>query len=147
MSLRLANVTVDMLVTEPDESALLVVETKRRRIDAAILSQIGETAAALRPAFVMAVDPHQIVVAPAPNGTVDWDHSTKLSTPAILGHYDATANFDRMEDFYFRTLVEAWLRDFTQGWKSARPPGYEELDKMGLAARLRGGEVHAEGHL
>jgi len=135
-----------MLVTESDESALLVVETKRRRIDLSTLRQIGESAAAVRAAFVMAVDPHQIVVAPAPNGTADWDHATRLSTPAILGHYDETANFERMEDFYFHTLVEAWLRDFTQGWKSARPPGYEELDKMGLAARLRGGEVHAEGH-
>jgi len=147
MSLKLANVRVDMLVTGPDESALLVVETKRRRIDPAMLRQIGESAAALRPAFVMAADPHEIVVAPAPNGTADWDHSIRLSTPAILRQYDDTANFDRMENFYFHTLVEAWLRDFTHAWKSARPPGYEELDKLGLVARLRGGEVHAEGHI
>jgi len=147
MSLKLANVTVDMLVTEPDESALLLVETKRHRIDQPMLRQIGEYAAALRPAFVMAVDPHQIVIAPAPNGTADWDHSAKLSTPAILRHYDATANFDRMEGFYLQTLVEAWLRDFTHGWKSARPPGYEELEKLGLAARLRGSAVHAEVRL
>jgi hypothetical protein len=147
MSLKLANVRVDMLVTEPDESNLLVVETKRRKINQSMLRQIGESAAALRPAFVMVVDPHQIVVAPAPNGTADWDHSTKLSTPTILGHYDDTANFDRMEDFYFHSLVEAWLRDFTHGWKSATPPGYEELDEIGLAARLRGGEVHSESHL
>ncbi len=147
MSLKLANVKVDMLVTEPDESALLVVETKRRKIDLPMLKEIGKTAAALRPAFVMAVDPHQILIAPAPNGTADWDHSAKLSTPAILGHYDDTANFDRMEDFYFHSLVEAWLRDFTHAWKSARPPGYEELDKLGLAARLRESEVHADGQL
>lgn len=147
MSLKLANIRVDMLVTEPDESALLVVETKRRRIDEPMLKQIGESAAVLRPAFVMAVDPQQILIAPAPNGTADWDHASKLSTPAILGHYDDTANFDRMEDFYFHSLVEAWLRDFIHGWKSARPPGYEELEKLGLAARLRRGEVHAEVRL
>lgn len=147
MSLKLANARVDMLVTEPDDSALLLVETKRRRIDQQMLRQIGEYAAALRPAFVMAVDTHEIVVAPTSNGTADWDRGTKLSTPAILGQYDEKANFDRMEGFYLETLVEAWLRDFTHGWKTARPPGYVELEKIGLAARLRRGAVHAEGRL
>ena len=143
----LADIRVDMLVTGPDESALLVVETKRRKIDEPMPRQIGANAAPLQPAFVMAVDPHEIVIAPAPNGTADWDHSTKLSTPSILSHYDDTANFERMEDFYFHTLVEVWLRDFTHRWKSARPPGYEEPEKLGLVARLRGATVHAEGHL
>jgi len=148
MNSKQANIVrADMLVTEPHGSPLLVVETKRRRIDQAVRRQLEDAVTSVRPAFVMTVDPDQIVVAPTHNGTVDWGHSITLITAAILGQYADVPNFDRMEGFYLETLVEAWLRDLAQGWKSARPPGYQELEGIGLAARLRGSEVHAEAQL
>lgn len=147
MNSKLSNSRADILVTEPDETALLLVETKRRNIDQAMLRQIEDFAAAVRPAFVMAVDPTQILVAPAHDGRPEWNHSATLSTPAILGQYSDTVNFDRVEGFYLESLVEAWLRDFTQAWKSARPAGYDQLESIGLAERLRGSEIHAEAHL
>lgn len=147
MNSKLTTARADILVTGPDESPLLLVETKRRRIDQPMLHQIGEYAASIRPAFVMAVDPQEILVAPVHDGRADWEQAAKLSTSAILGNYAEAVSLDRVEGFYLESLVEAWLRDFTQGWKSARAPGYEELERIGLAARLRDSEIHAETRL
>ena len=112
-----------------------------------MLRQIGEFAVSTRPAFVMAVDPQEILVTTTHEGVAEWERAIKLSTPSILRNYADSGSLDHVEGFYLESLVEAWLRDLAQGWKSAQPPGYEELEKIGLAARLRGSELHTEASL
>jgi len=131
-------------VIDPDGKPLLLVETKRHTIDQSGLKQLEEYAASLRPAFVMIADVREIKVAPAYNGVPDWSHVIQLPTSATLGHYTETPNFGHIEGFYLESLVEAWLRDFTQPWKFPQPPGYRELESMGLTSRLRGGEIRFE---
>ena len=147
MNSKLANKRVDFLVTEPDGSRFLLVEIKRHNIDRSGLDQIGVYAELIKPDFVIAVDPQQILVAQTKNGSPDWDHATRLSTLAVLGQYTDASSLDQVESFYLQSLVEAWLMDFAEGWKSARPPGYQELESIGLAGRLRGSQIHVEAQL
>jgi hypothetical protein len=45
---------------------------------------------------------------------------------------------------YLTALIVAWLRDMAYHWKSEKPPGTDELEKIGLAARLEGGWAQEE---
>src|SRR5262249_16936001 len=121
MSSKPVNTRADILVIGPDEKPILLVEVKRRKFDQPMLRQIGEFAGQISPAFVMVVDLREILVAPVFDGIVEWAQATELSTPKILRDYAETESFDRVEGFYLESLTEAWLRDFTHGWKSARP--------------------------
>jgi hypothetical protein len=40
---------------------------------------------------------------------------------------------------YLTGLITAWLRDLAYHWKSEKPPGADELNRIGLASRLEGG--------
>jgi hypothetical protein len=95
----------------------------------------------------MVVDPRQILVAPTRHGLPDWEHAIKLSTSSILRHYADVPDLESVEDFYLESLTEAWLRDFSFSWKSKRPPGYDELDRIGLASRLLNSETHSQSQL
>ena len=89
----------------------------------------------------MGVDPHLILVAKTRSGLPDWNSGIRLATASILQHYGGK-NLERAEGFYLQGLVQGWLRDFSFSWKSQTPPGYEELDKIGLASRLRNSATH-----
>jgi hypothetical protein len=45
---------------------------------------------------------------------------------------------------YFKTLIEAWLRDVAYRWKSPIPPAIDRLATIGLAPRLDGGDTYDE---
>ena len=95
----------------------------------------------------MTVDSEQILAVPVIGSAPEWDRVVRLSTSRILGHYAEAEDFRHLEGFYLESLVEAWLRDFAHGWKSAHPPGYPELEQIGLATRLRRSEIRAEAQV
>ena len=134
--------SLDILVTGEEGQPLLVVEIKRRPLNQDMRQQISRYSKAVDAEFIMGVDPHNILVAKTLSGLPDWNSAIKLSTPTILRHYDDDQDLNRVEGFYLQGLIQAWLRDFSFSWKYERPPGYEELSKIGLAARLRNSETH-----
>ncbi|HEV7797613.1 MAG TPA: hypothetical protein VGO73_05635 [Pyrinomonadaceae bacterium] len=134
----------DILVTASQGQPLVAVEVKRRPFDQSARHQVEEYSLAVGAEFVMAVDPQQILVAPTQNGVPDWEQAITLSTSSILRHYTDVSDLENVEDFYLEGLTEAWLRDFSYSWKSKRPPGYDELDQIGLASRLRNSETHSQ---
>jgi hypothetical protein len=134
--------SLDILVTGEQGQPLLVVEIKRRAIDQNIRQQIARYSKSVGAEFLMGIDPQNILVAKTLSGLPDWSGVVKLSTPTILSHYGDVQNLERVEGFYLQGLIEAWLRDFSFSWKSQRPPGYEELSRIGLASRLRNSETH-----
>ena len=134
--------SLDIFVTGEHGQPLLVVEVKRRPLDQDIREQIKRYSKAVDAEYIMGVDPHHILVAKTLSGLPDWSNGIKLSTPTILRHYDDDQDLNRVEGFYLQALIKAWLRDFSFSWKSERPPGYEELSRIGLAARLRNSETH-----
>lgn len=139
------NESADILVTAPQGQPLLVVEVKRHTLDPNVREQLAKYSQAIVADFVMSVDPQQITVAPTQNGKPRWEQAIILPTDSILRHYTDVPSFDEIEGFYLESLVEAWLQDFSLSWKSALPPGYEELDRIGLASLLRNSETHAQG--
>jgi hypothetical protein len=134
----------DILVTERGGQPVLAVEVKRHAFDDAARQQIAAYSEAVGAEFVMGIDPRQIVVAPTREGVPDWGRAIQLSTVDILQHYSNFPNIDQIEGFYLESLVEAWLQDFALSWKSERPPGHNDLEKIGLALRLRNSETHSE---
>jgi hypothetical protein len=138
----LKNQSLDILVTGEEGQSLLVVEVKRRPLNQDIRQQITRYSKAVNAEFFMGIDPHHILVAKTLSGLPDWNSAIKLSTPTILRHYGDVQNLDRVEGFYLQALIEAWLRDFSFSWKSDKPPGYDELTRIGLAERLRNSETH-----
>jgi hypothetical protein len=133
---------VDIVVTSPDGETIVLVEVKRRSADQAMRDQLATYAESSGASFVMTIDPQQIVVSPAVAGRPDWDRAVSLSTKTILNSYSEDADLQRIEAFYFVSLVKAWLRDFSFSWKSKRPPGSDELEQIGLTARLQEAETH-----
>ena len=137
----------DILVTAPEGRPLLVVEVKRLDFYQEARVQLAKYSQAVGAGFVMAVDPKQILVAPTLDGLPQWDRAITLPTSTIVRHYADVPNLERIEGFYLEALVEAWLRDFSFSWKSKRPPGYDELERIGLASRLQNSETHAQRSL
>jgi hypothetical protein len=141
------NHEIDILVTRPEGTPLLAVEVKRLRFYHEARRQLEQYSQTLGAEFVMAVDPEQIVTAPTLSGLPQWEHAITLSTSEILRHYADVPDLERIEGFYLESLVEAWLRDFSFSWKSTRPSGYEELEEIGLASRLRHSETYMQRYL
>lgn len=134
----------DILVKASQGQPLLAVEVKRHAFDQAARQQVAKYSQAVGAEFVMGIDPRQIIVARTRNGLPDWEHSITLPTSSILRHYTDVSDLETVEDFYLESLTEGWLRDFSYSWKSKRPPGYDELDQIGLASRLRNSETHSQ---
>lgn len=134
----------DILVTAREGYPVLLVEVKRRALNQVARRQIAEYSKYVKADFVMGIDPQRIIVAPIRNGVPDWQQAITLPTMDILRQYSDLQTLDQIEDFYLEGLVEAWLQDFAFSWKSEHPPGYSELDRIGLASRLRNSETHTE---
>lgn len=62
----------------------------------------------------------------------------------IISHYDPEFRSRKILYLYFRTLIEAWLRDLAYRWKSEIPPGTQELAKIGLLAKIEDGDTYAQ---
>ena len=138
---------MDIIVTASEGNPLLVVEVKRRSFDQTARDQLSSYSRAVDPDFVMGVDLQQIFVAPTQGGSPDWGRAITLPTASILQHYADVSGIEKMEGFYLESLIESWLRDFSFSWKHDRPPGYDELERVGLASRLRNSETHAQTRL
>jgi hypothetical protein len=65
-------------------------------------------------------------------------------TTDILSHYEQDFSKKTILYSYFRTLLEAWLRDLAYHWKSEKPPGAKELEKIGLLAKIEDGDTYAK---
>ena len=132
----------DIVVTAPQGKPLLVVEVKRRPIISKMLEQLRDYAQAIGAKYIMAVDPQHIIIAQSHNG-FDSRETVTLITREVLRPY-TDADLLRVEGFYLESLIESWLRDFSFSWKSAKPPGYDELTRIGLASLLRDSETRVK---
>jgi hypothetical protein len=130
---------VDVLARDDAGQAILVVEIKRGQAvdDRAAREQVGRYARQLGAAFVMLVDDERIVVAPVSENIVAWVDAVTLSTRDVVTHYSPGKAPATLEGFFLETLIQGWLRDFSFGWHSGRPPGFDELTALGLARQLR----------
>ena len=125
----------------------MVVEVKRRAFDQATRDQVATYAEGVGAQFVMMIDPQQIVITPTIDGRPQWGCAITLPTSSVVSRYADAPDLEKIEGFYFESLIEAWLRDFSFSWKSRRPPGYDGLEKLGLASRLQNSETHAQRSL
>ena len=58
-------------------------------------------------------------------------------THEVLSEYDPEfSNKKRIFEYYLETLVEGWLRDLTDNWKTDNPPKSEELTQIGFVDKI-----------
>lgn len=129
----------DAAVLDKEDQAVALVQVKARpveRWDAILPSQLATLPESV--GFVFAIDPVHIQLFAPTESTLGYP-IIQLNTQHILQHYDPELPKKRVFEFYLLTLVEAWLRDLAYHWKSATPPGTEELAKVGLLEKLAGG--------
>lgn len=57
-------------------------------------------------------------------------------THKIMSEYDAEFSNKRIFEYYLETLVEGWLRDLAEHWKTDNPPKSQELTQIGFVEKL-----------
>jgi hypothetical protein len=67
-----------------------------------------------------------------------------LGTADVLSVYEPDFRGKRIFDEYLLALVDRWLRDFSSDWRTTTPPAMNQLSKIGLAEKLKGGTTHRE---
>ena len=143
---RTADSGFDAAVVDRENHAVALIQVKAHPVGdrwMAILprqlARFGE-----RVAFVLAIDPNSIALY-RPEGEKLVGPIVKLDTRQVLQHYDPEFPRKRVFEYYLLTLVEAWLRDLAYHWKSADPPGSEELRDAGLLEKVEEGTTQPLG--
>lgn len=133
----------DIVAANRNGVPILVVEVKARQTRDA-QSQLRELLRGLDsvPPYAMIVDPESIQL-------YSWDgdrldETARLDARYVFARYDETFGAKRVFEPYFTSLVEAWLRDLAYNWKSAAPPGRDELQATGVLEHLEGGTTKRE---
>jgi hypothetical protein len=137
----------DIIAVDREDQAIMIIEVKPWVSDLASFDGFIEQFLGMAPPvpYGMFVDLEdiRIVSRSSANPRVP---SVTLKTVDVLKHYspdfagkDSRYGSRQVFQDYLVTLVESWLRDFAFHWKSQKPPGFEELTKVGLAERLEGG--------
>ncbi|MBO1061567.1 MAG: hypothetical protein ACK5GT_12265 [Aphanizomenon sp.] len=58
-------------------------------------------------------------------------------THEVLSEYDPEfSHKKRIFEYYLETLVEGWLRDLADNWKTDNPPKSEELTQIGFVDKI-----------
>ncbi|MBD2345638.1 hypothetical protein [Anabaena subtropica] len=57
-------------------------------------------------------------------------------TNEVMSEYDSEFSNKRIFEYYLETLVEGWLRDLAEHWKTDNPPKSQELTQIGFVEKL-----------
>lgn len=135
----------DILALDAGDRPVLVVEIKGRVLDAETAKRILDYLESEDPPipFGMVVDIENIHLlkydCKGPAG-----FACSFRTADILKTYDPEFESKRIFPQYLTTLVEAWLNDLANHWKSPDPPGADRLESIGLLSKLEGGTTRIE---
>jgi hypothetical protein len=136
---RTADNAFDAAVVDREDHAVALVEVKAHPVESWATILAGQLAKfAERVAFVLTIDPNDIQLYKS-EGESLGEPIVRLDTREVLQHYDPGFAGKRVFEPYLLTLVEAWLDDLAYHWKSEDPPGSEELGRVGLLEKLKGG--------
>lgn len=139
----------DILFTNKNEDIVLLVEIKAKKLEDSskeiAISQLKTYWQNIKPdiPFGMLVDLEEINIF-ALNKEQEIEKITSLKTKDIISSYDSESPHKRIFDFYLETLVKSWLRDLSYHWYSETPPGYHELEKIGLLPLLESGHTYIQ---
>jgi hypothetical protein len=136
---------IDITVVDKDEKIVLLVEVKtHQKLESAVYQlksylRVMETEIP----FAMLANLEEIQIFKVRR---DHDLQLKISlkTVDILKYYDHEFADKKIYGLYLTTLLEAWLRDLAYHWKSETPPGSEELAKIGLLEKIKGGDTYSQ---
>ena len=140
---------IDLAAFDADERPVLLAEVKAMSgAFATALSWVQNLASnfqrtGLSVPYWMVVDLDQIQIFQTEDGS-GFVMEFQAATGDVLSAYDPAFRQKRIFEDYLLTLVNAWLHDLADQWKSDNPPGLEPLTEAGLVTRLRGGETHRE---
>ena len=137
----------DIVAFDADDVPVMLVEVKARQneneFDREQLVQYLQAAPAIPYAMLVTLRDIQIFA---------WKSQTlslllTTSTAEVLSDYDSEFRQKTIYEYYLTTLVETWLRDVAYHWKSAVPPLFSQLTRLGLVEKLDNGTTRREQEL
>jgi hypothetical protein len=135
----------DLLVEDAEGENVLVVKTRAGVFEDLYISWHVDYLRSLdtHAPFGMLVDREKIRVIEF----AEWDGATfaaVLDTAEVLSSYEPDYRSKRVYQYYMEGLTGAWLADLALHWKHPKPPGTDELARIGLLQRIAGGQTHRE---
>ena len=129
----------DIIAKDSADSDVLCVKVKASVLSedaiAALLQDLRESVPTIPFSMIVGLNVIRIVR----HG--ESDSSTTLVSQDVFGHYDPRFAKKRIFHDYLEALVEAWLSDVADHWKTDNPPGSKALYEMGLLDKLAGGRT------
>ena len=141
-------IRADIIGLDAQDKPVLLIEVKGRRQENAfdrpqLITDLQEAGIALPFAMLVTLEDTRIF---------EWDGTRlsevlRLPTADALSPYDPEFSNKNVYQDYLIRLVEAWLRDVAYHWRSEVPPFREELERIGLADRIKDGDTKNEDAL
>ena len=135
-------IRADIIGLDAQDKPVLLIEVKGRRQENAfdrpqLIADLQEAGSTLPFAMLVTLEDTRIFEW---NG-VRLSEVLHLPTAEALSTYDTEFRDKNIYGDYLIRLVEAWLRDVAYHWRSEAPPFREELERIGLADRLKDGDT------
>ncbi|TVP63714.1 MAG: hypothetical protein EA343_07350 [Nodularia sp. (in: Bacteria)] len=85
--------------------------------------------------------PYGMTATPEYINIFQWDGKNlatvyTFATHEVMTEYDSEFASKRVFEYYLETLVESWLRDLADNWKTDNPPKLQELTQIGFVDKL-----------
>lgn len=133
-------INADLVASDKDGNPILLVDVRTSTMHPGVSTQVLEslkTANGKIP-FAILANREAVSVWKAEEG-IDPQQVLQFNTAEILSPYEP--NFAEKQIFhtYFVTLVESWISDLIDHWKTKYPPKEKELTEIGLLDLLRDG--------
>jgi hypothetical protein len=85
--------------------------------------------------------PYGMTATPEYINIFQWDGENLTTvytfpTYEVMSEYDSQFRKKRIFEYYLETLVESWLRDLADNWKTDHPPKLQELTQIGFVGKL-----------
>ncbi|MEA5514957.1 hypothetical protein [Nodularia sp. UHCC 0506] len=85
--------------------------------------------------------PYGMTATPEYINIFEWDGENiatvyTFPTHEVMAEYDSEFATKRIFEYYLETLVESWLRDLADNWKTDNPPKLQELTQIGFVDNL-----------
>ena len=137
----------DIVALDADDSPVMLVEVKARQEDSVFDREQLQR-------YLQAAQnvPYAMLVTLRDMHLYEWKSATlslllTVPTADVLSVYEPEFRKKNIYENYLATLVEAWLRDVAYHWKSAAPPLFDQLTRLGLTEKLDNGTTRREQEL
>ncbi len=141
----------DIVAYDGHDKPVLVVEIKRhsdvRQFEQLARDTEAYIAHSRRPApFFLIANPETIYLY-RQSADQRWELAHKFNAKSIFRQYDDTYGRDPIYESYLASLIQVWLNDIADNWRTKNPPGTEVFAENDLLDAIRQGSLALDSPL